>query len=756
MMGRMLTQQVLPGGAVEISPAASLLAGPDGGGLVTVHGLATFAWDRGDEAGRRLAAVQLVRLRAASQVQVADGFGVDPATVWRWDRALAAGGVAGLVPARPGPKGASKLTAELSARIAELDAAGQALRQIAAETGVSTFTVRNALGRVAGPRAGAPAGTGDGAGDDAGPLAAPGTGGGPGPPDQCEPLPVLPDPVPRDGERALARWGLLGEGAAPVFAAGARYPLAGLLLALPALEETGLLDCAREVYGKLRNGYYGLGATLLTLVFLALAGEPRAEGATRIDPGALGRVLGLDRAPEVKTIRRKLAELAAAGRAHELVMALARRHAAARPEALGYLYADGHARAYFGTRKVQKTHIARLKFPAPATMETWVTDQHGDPVLMVIAEPSGSLAGEVKRLLPDLRQVVGEGRRVTACFDRGGWSRALFADITAAGFDLLTWRKGPAPDLPADEFTTIKCADDRGREHEYDLADTTVTLDINDGPRKGQAVSLRQVTRLVPARGGGTRQIHVLTSRPDLPAGEVCWRMTSRWRQENYFRYARTRFALDALHSHTATPDDPERMIPNPAKKAAAAQARRTETLAGAAEAARDARLLELRSPAPGQASYLTNQIINALNAPAEAAYAELAAAEDAAAAVPARTRPGDIAPGMARLEAEVKQITHAIRMAAYNAQTTLARALNGHYARAEDESYALIREALVTSGDIIHARGELHIRLDPLTAPRRTRALAALCHQLSQSQARYPRTSLILRYEVKDHPGPA
>ena len=41
--------------------------------------------------------------------------------------------------------------------------------------------------------------------------------------------------VPRDGERALARFGLLGEGAEPVFAAGARYPLAGLLLALPAL-----------------------------------------------------------------------------------------------------------------------------------------------------------------------------------------------------------------------------------------------------------------------------------------------------------------------------------------------------------------------------------------------------------------------------------------------------------------------------------------------------------------------------------------
>ena len=736
MLGQ-LPLPLLPPGAAEIAPGVGFLAG-DGGGLVTVHGLATFAWDAGDEAGRRLAAVQLVRLRAASQGQVAGAFGVDPGTIWRWDQALAAGGVAGLVPARRGPRGASKLTPQVVERIAGLDAAGATLREIAAATGVSTFSVRNALGRVvsrgqlaaAGVAAGLDGGRGD-AGEGA--------------------VAVLPDPVPRDAERVLARWGLLGEGAGPVFAAGARYPLAGLL---PALEGTGLLAAAREVYGRLKDGFYGLTATLLTVVFLALAGEPRAEGATRVPPAALGRVLGLDRAPEVKTIRRKLGELAAAGKAAELVMALARRHAAARPGALGFLYVDGHARVYYGTRTVQKTHVARLKFPAPATMETWVTDSRGDPVFMVIAEPSDSLAGELRRLLPALRGIAGQGRRVTVCFDRGGWSPALFADITEAGFDVLTWRKGPAPDVPAGEFTTITCTDDRGGRHEYDLADTTVELGISDGPRKGQAVTLRQVTRRVPAKAGATRQIHALTSRTDLEAGEVCWRMTSRWREENYFRYARTRFALDALDSHAAAPDDPDRMVPNPAKKTAAARIRQAEAAAQAAEAARDAALLQLRSPAPGQAAYLSNQVINALAAPVEAAWRELEDAEQAAAVIPARIPLGALAPDMARLEAEVKQITHAIRMAAYNAETLLARGLDGHYARAGDEAYALIREALTASGDICPGNGQLLIRLDPLTAPRRTQALAALCDQLNHAQASYPGTDLVLRYEVKPHPG--
>jgi len=375
---------------------------------------------------------------------------------------------------------------------------------------------------------------------------------------------------------------------------------------------------------------------------------------------------------------------------------------------------------------------------------------------MVIAEPSDSLAGELRRLLPGLRAIVGEGRRVTVCFDRGGWSPALFADITAAGFDLLTWRKGPAPDLPADQFAKAACTDDRGRRHDYELADTTVELGISEGPRKGQTVTLRQVTRRVPAKAGATRQIHALTSRDDLTAGEVCWRLSSRWREENYFRYARTRFALDALDSYAAAPDDPDRIVPNPARKAAAARIRQAEAAAQAAEAARDAALLELRSPAPGQASYLTNQVINALAAPVEAAWRDLDEADTAAAATPARIPLGTLAPDMVRLDTETKQITHAIRMAACNAETTLARALDGHYARAGDEAYALIRESLTISGDICPGNGQLLVRLDPLTAPRRTQALAALCDQLTAAGARYPGTDLVLRYEVKSRPSPA
>src|SRR5680860_1216191 len=137
----------LPAEARSIGPSAGLLEGPEGG-VVFVFGLATFTYAAGDGIGRRLAAVQLVATKAASATEVASAFRISTVTLWRWKQDFTTDGVAGLVPTRTGPRGPSKLTDQVSARIVELDAAGASLRKIAMQTGVSTATVRVALGRV--------------------------------------------------------------------------------------------------------------------------------------------------------------------------------------------------------------------------------------------------------------------------------------------------------------------------------------------------------------------------------------------------------------------------------------------------------------------------------------------------------------------------------------------------------------------------------------------------------------------------------
>jgi transposase len=794
MMSVMNAQPPLPippvAGAVSIGEAVALVEDGDGG-RVFLRGELVYAWSAHDVPLRRLAAVQLVTNKAARVGDVAAAFGVDAGTLWRWGQHLSATGVGGLVPDKRGPKGPSRLSPEVVADITARRTTGASYRKIATATGVSYTSVR----RVCSPAATSPAATGpadDGSVQDdehdsdqdseqggehdtsrgrgatatteeADPARSTDPAGGDDEESAGENLPVLPPPADREAERAAARWGKLPH-ADPVFTPAARVPLAGLLLAIPALEATGLLSCATTVFGCLPNGFYGLDTMLLEGVLRALAGEPRAEGATRVDPHALGRVLGLDRGPEVKTIRRKINILAATGRAGELLVSMAAAHVArldeGDPDLLAVFYVDGHVRAYEGSAKIAKTHLSRLRFPAPATVETWVSDASGDPVLVVMAEPGASLAMELRRLLPDLRRAVGDTRRVLVGFDRGGWSPALFAHMDAQGFDVLTWRKGVAEDINPDRFGDLTYTDETGRVHQWLVADTTVDLPTNDS---GEVFTMRQVSLTVPGTKtsrsehgqDATRQIHILTTRTDLPAEQVIYRMGSRWRQENYFRYARMHFDLDSHDAYATTDDDPTAMVPNPAKKKAHRVVLAARARYDRAQAATDAAMLEAKSPPPGVSVLITNQVHDELTADLRAAETYLDTAQETHRAIPARLPLGQVNPGQQVLDIQTKLITHAIRIAAFNTATTLARGVRVHtgYARANREAHALIRQALTGSGDIDPRDGVLTVRLDPLPTRRATTAIAELCEHLTATQTRYPGTDLILRYEIKTRP---
>jgi prepilin-type processing-associated H-X9-DG protein len=184
------------------------------------------------------------------------------------------------------------------------------------------------------------------------------------------------DPLDRSIDRALAHAGLLDD-AEPIFAAGEGVPRAGVLLAIPGLVRSGLVEIARAVYGEraLAPAFYGLRTTLVALVLLALLRIKRPEELKEHAPPELGRLLGLDRAPEVKTLRRKLAQLASAGKAVEFGRELARRRVAERGRTLGFLYVDGHVRVYHGKHKIPKAHVPQMRLAVPGTTDYYPTFQ---------------------------------------------------------------------------------------------------------------------------------------------------------------------------------------------------------------------------------------------------------------------------------------------------------------------------------------------------------------------------------------------
>jgi hypothetical protein len=553
-----------------------------------------------------------------------------------------------------------------------------------------------------------------------------------------EPLAVSADRDPADRwlDRLLAKLGLLDD-AAPLFRDGEHVPRAGVLLALPAIAQSGVVDTAREVYGSIGPAFYGLRTTIVALVFLALLRIKRPEALKEHAPPDLGRLLGLDRAPEVKTLRRKLTRLAGFGRAIEFGRRLAQHRVRDFGDAMGFLYIDGHVRAYHGKRTLPKTHVARTRIAMPATTDYWINDAAGEPLFVVTTEANAGLVKMLPDLCKEIRGLVGE-RRVTIVFDRGGWSPKLFSKLIADGFDILTYRKGPSRRRLRWEFSEHRAVLD-GREVVYKLADHSIRL-------LGGKLELRQVVRLAD---DGRHQTQVVTSRRDLPAIEVAYRMFERWRQENFFKYLRDEYALDALVDYQLDPADPQRDVPNPAWNKLDAKLRqaRHEVIKLSARYGIEA----LVNPEAKRRTMRGFKIATAkLAAPVRDALRRYTKLEAQRARVPRRIPIGEVVAGnVVQLATERKHLTDVIKMVAYQVETDLVRRITPHYHRADDEARTLVQSALANAGDIVVTTTELRVTFAPLSSPHRTAALAALCAELDALGPRFPGTRLRVRYAI-------
>lgn len=725
-----------------------LLRNQDGHCVVVVSAMVLAQYACSDRMAEAHAMVSLVEQGWADQIEIAQAFGCSARTVRRHQRRFESGGLAALGHGDGYPRGHARLATAREKLVQKLKADGVGQREIARRVGVSEKAIRKLLRRLgwkpaesvdqltleaptvesSPPVLSKPAALQtEGSADPN--LSALGAA--------AQPLPIShdTDPSDRSADRLLARLGLLDD-APPLFGSAAAVPRAGVLLALPVLIASGVFECAQKIYGSLGPSFYGLRTSLLTLLLMALWRIKRPENLKEHSPQNLGRVLGLDRAPEVKTLRRKLASLAATGRAAQLGDALARRRAELRGKAMGFLYVDGHVRVYHGQHALPKAHVARMRISAPATSDYWVNDSSGDPLFVVTAEANAGLVKMLPGILDQVRGLVGR-RRVTVVFDRGGFSPKLFQQIIAAGFDLLTYRKGRYPRIPKSRFGphTARCG---GRRVSYVLADQEVRL------LKGR-LRLRQVTR----RMDNGHQTPILTSRRDLSAAHVAYRMFDRWRQENFFKYLREEYALDALVEYAAVPDDPNREVPNPAWAALDAQLRQAW-----------ARVDQLQSEYGLEALNNLEQkhrtmrgfkiAYGKLGEKIWTAWQRVLQLAKRRAAVPRRVPVREaINKPVVKLAPERQHLTNLIKMVAYQAESDLLRMVAPHYRRADDEGRTLIQAALASAADLKATKRELRVTLAPQSSHHRTRAIAALCEELNQTKAVFPGSNLRLIYAI-------
>jgi hypothetical protein len=284
--------------------------------------------------------------------------------------------------------------------------------------------------------------------------------------------------------------------------------------------------------------------------------------------------------------------------------------------------------------------------------------------------------------------VVGE-RKVTIVFDRGGWSPQLFAAMIKDGFDVLTYRKGWCRRINERRFIRRRAKLD-GRWVDYLLHDGPVRF------LKGR-LRLRQVTRLCE----GGHQTNVITSRWDLRDIKVAYRMFERWRQENFFKYMREEFLLDALVDYQIEPEDPTRTIPNPERRAldkeirtARADIARLEREWGAA-AANNA---EQRRPTMRGFKIANSKLGKQLRK----ARARVSQLFNQRRNVPKRVEVRELNERtMVKLATERKHLTDIIKMVTYQAESDLIALLRPHYARIDQEGRTLLHELFATAASM-------------------------------------------------------
>jgi len=311
-------------------------------------------------------------------------------------------------------------------------------------------------------------------------------------------------------------------------------------------------------------------------------------------------------------------------------------------------------------------------------------------------------------------------------------------DRVAAGFDLLTYRKGRYPRIPRKSFRPHRTRQ-AGRWITYLLADQSVRL------LKGK-LRLRQVTR----RMDNGHQTPILTSRGDLPAAQVAYHMFERWRQENFFKYLREEYALDALAEYAVEPDDPTREVPNPAWAATDAKLRQAQAhvdrlqaeygLEALASLERQHRTMRGFKIAKGKLGLkIWSLLQRAL---------QLEARRDK---LPRRVPVQAVTDEpVVKLAPERKHLTNLIKMVAYQAESDLFRMLAPHYRRVNEEGRTLIQSALASAADIEVTDRKLRLTLAPMSSAHKTRAIAALCQELNKSDSVFPGSDLRVRYAIR------
>ena len=689
----------------------------------------------------RLTIAQLIESGACRQTEVINAFGVSKSSVIRTQNKLRNGGSEAFFIDRRGRKGGTVFIPEVLDRAQSFLDKGLPRKEIAEELGVKHDTLRKAIndGRLKekerlesttnkSTRTVVDAAAADGMGT------------------ACT----------RVEERTFAAFGVC-QGAPVRFESCFDVPKGGVLCALPALLANGLLEGAEKLLGTVK-GYYTIFHILLLLAFMALCRIKTVEKIRGHAPGEFGKLLGLDRIPEVRCLRKKMDDLSVGDTAERWACHLSKHWMDMDTTSAGTLYIDGHVRVYHGgLTKPPRRYVSRERLCLRGTTDYWVNDAIGRPFFVVskTIDPGllKTLQGDiVPRLLRDIPDQPTEQElsvnpqlcRFILVFDREGYSPVFFKQMWQKHrISCMTYHKHPGKDWPEKWFVKHEVTMPNGEIVTMELAEMGSLV----GSGK-DAMWMREIRKLTESG----HQTSLISTVYELAHTQLGARMFSRWCQENFFRYMMEHFAIDLLQEYgTEELPDTERVV-NPVWRALdrsrnSIQNKLRHRRARFAEmtmhpepddnAARYGKWMRKKAELLEQIEQYESELgglkMKLKEEPKHITWEELDEKDKFFGLLPGR-----------------KRLMDTVKMISYRAETAMASLLKGPTV---DMAAArrLLQDLYVTEADILPRPEEnlLHVRVHNASRPAANAALEQLFDELNAAEVCYPGTDMRMAYEL-------
>lgn len=551
-------------------------------------------------------------------------------------------------------------------------------------------------------------------------------------------------------ERVCAATGYIEE-APSRFGPCLDVPLGGLVFALPGLLANGLLRHLKE-YFRLPKGFYSAAHIFILLSLMALARIKSIEQLRYQPAGELGNLLGLDRIPEVRTLRQKVKILAEPDKVVAWGETLSREWMLSDPEAAGVLYIDGHVRPYYGSlTKLPRRYVSRQRLCLRGATDYWVNDRFSRPFFVVSTPFTSGLLDVLKNdIVPRLlKDVPGQPspeelddnpllHRFALVFDREGYSPEFFKQMRDLRIACITYNKYAGDDWSVSEFSEYQVTMPGGEQTTMKLAER--------GVLKGKGFWMREVRKLMESG----HQTSVLSSDYISDVSIIGVHMFSRWSQENFFKYMMEHYNIDGLLSYQTEPADETKTVVNPEYRKLDGQVRSKAGKLGRKIREFGEMVLQEDSEMEKIPDY--EQSKGELKEQIDFLEKDLSKLKEKRKNTDKHVALGQLTDEekFIQLAPTRKQFLDTIKMIAYRAETAMAVILRDVLTRSDD-ARSLAREIFNTEADLLpdQEKGTLTVRLHHLTNRISDDAVRYLSDQLNATETLYPGTNLRLVFKL-------